>query len=82
MVPTLTFLYVLWVRGCNPAPQVAQQIVVPGETENENEDNRRRKNKNLVHWARMAPIIEGGIEAPLQLILQVSKDVELKSGLF
>ena len=27
--------------------------------------------QNLVHWARMAPMIEGGIEAPLQFILQV-----------
>ena len=33
--------------------------------------NETDAHKNLVHWARMAPMIEGGIEAPLQFILQV-----------
>ena len=33
--------------------------------------NETDAHKNLVHWARMAPMIEGGIEAPIQFILQV-----------
>lgn len=65
VVPTLTFLSVLWVRGIKPNPQAS------GETENATGDERRApKHASLIHWARMAPIIEGGIEAPLQFLLQ------------
>ena len=38
----------------------------------DSDENETDAHKNLVHWARMAPMIEGGIEAPLQFILQVN----------
>ena len=75
VIPTLTFLSVVYVRGGRPDPKVVEKITVTGGVEN---GNQRRPKKNtkkysqLIHWARMAPIIEGGIEAPIQFLLQVS----------
>ena len=67
MVPTLTFLSVICIRATTTTPQASQ------ENENTSKDvNRCKRYANLIHWARMAHILEGGIEAPLQFLLQVS----------
>ena len=71
LVPTLTFLTVMLKKGLSPDPNVAGQIIVPGENDYTTIKKIKRKHTNLVQWARMSPIIEGGIEAPLQMILQV-----------
>ena len=66
MVPTLTFLSVICIRATTTTPQASQ------ENENTTKDvNRCKRYANLIHWARMAHVLEGGIEAPLQFLLQV-----------
>ena len=65
----MTFLAVFWVRSSLSAAS-------SGKNENDTtKDNENGKKQNtyrmLAHWARMAPIIEGGIEAPIQFLFQV-----------
>ena len=62
LVPTLTFLSILWIKDENAIP---------------------RSHKHLAHWAMMATVIEGCIEAPIQFIFQVkSKPKIFHSGQF
>ena len=74
VIPTFTFLSVAYVRGSRPDPEVVEKITVTGGAESGNQRSHKKNPKNysqLIHWARMAPIIEGGIEAPIQFLLQV-----------
>ena len=47
-------------------------------TENNDEKKENSKTYRMVaHWARMAPAIEGGIEAPIQFLFQVGISTHL-----
>ena len=71
LVPTALFLFVLWHKT-NVKPQVGDKEDSNEESENEENIQESRNLELLVHYARLAPAIEGGIEAPLQFLLQVS----------
>ena len=70
IVPTLTFLAVYWVRSNANSDDT-------GKNGSSHEDDIKKnsiepkKYKFLSHWAKMAPIIEGSIEAPIQFLFQV-----------
>ena len=74
VIPTFTFLSVVYVRGSRPDPEIVKKITVTVVAKSGNQRSHKKNPKNysqLIHWARMAPIIEGGIEAPIQFLLQV-----------
>ena len=74
LVPTALFLSVLWHKT-NVKPPVGDKEDSNEESENEENEENIQESRNLellVHYARLAPAIEGGIEAPLQFLLQVS----------
>ena len=71
LVPTALFLSVLWHKT-NIKPPVGDKEDSNEESENEESIQESRNLELLVHYARLAPAIEGGIEAPLQFLLQVS----------
>ena len=71
LVPTALFLSVLWHKT-NVKPPVGDKEDSNEESENEESIQESRNLELLVHYARLAPAIEGGIEAPLQFLLQVS----------
>ena len=71
LVPTLTFLAVFWVKGSDSTASSSGRD--GNATENAENGKKQKTYKMLTHWARMAPIIEGGIEAPIQFLFQVSK---------
>ena len=74
LIPTALFLSVLWHKT-NVKPPVGDKEDSSEESENgENKENIQQSGslELLVHYARLAPAIEGGIEAPLQFLLQVS----------
>ena len=79
MVPTLTFLAVFWVKGGQTDSKKLKGIVVPGEDESLNDENGENVDEKgepnryrfLVHMARMTPMLEGAVEAPIQFIFQV-----------
>ena len=71
LVPTALFLSVLWHKT-NVKPPVGDKEDSSEESENEETIQESRNLELLVHYARLAPAIEGGIEAPLQFLLQVS----------
>ena len=60
LVPTFTLFAVIWVKATRSRTQSGNRS--------------EEQHKNLIHWARMAPIIEGGVEAPLQFLLQVIRN--------
>ena len=78
LVPTALFLSVLWHKT-NVKPPVGDKEDSSEESENEETIQESRNLELLVHYARLAPAIEGGIEAPLQFLLQVSVVLPLNS---
>ena len=70
MIPTATFIAVFWTKSLHdPIEGIGDQ---ENASKKKKEASQKTKsNRYLAHWARMAPIIEGGIEAPLQFLLQV-----------
>ena len=73
VVPTLTFLAVFWVKGSESKAASAGRNENAADTTERNDENGTQPQtyKMLCDWARIAPIIEGGIEAPIQFIFQV-----------
>ena len=71
IVPTLTFLAVYWVRS-NTASDDTETNRSSHEDEIKKKSLDSKKYKFLSHWAKMAPIIEGSIEAPIQFLFQVT----------
>ena len=70
IVPTLTFLAVYWVKGNLNAENKRNGSKQPDDEKVENTADSRNY-KILSHWAKMAPLIEGAIEAPIQFLFQV-----------
>ena len=71
IVPTLTFLTVYWVKGSEDVAETERN----GTTQEEETKKSSPDSKNYIilsHWAKMAPIIEGSIEAPIQFLFQVT----------
>ena len=62
----------IWVRQNETDPKIAQQVGVEGANESEENKTKDRSYKNLVHLVRVATTIEGGVEAPIQFLIQVS----------
>ena len=74
LLPTALFLSVLWHKT-NVKPPVGDKKDSNEKSENEENEENIQESRNLellVQYARLAPAIEGGIEAPLQFLLQVS----------
>ena len=80
MVPTLTFIAVFWVKGGQNDEKKDKRIVVLGEDEEnmtgENDNNvvergQQQSYRFLLHMARITPMLEGAVEAPIQFIFQV-----------
>ena len=70
IVPTLTFLAVYWVRS-NANSDGTGKYGSSHEDDIKKNSIEPKKYKFLSHWAKMAPIIEGSIEAPIQFLFQV-----------
>ena len=79
LVPTALFLSVLWHKTIVKLP-VDEKEDSNDESENQENVKGPRNLELLVHWAKLAPALEGGIEAPLQFLLQVSKVFTLVKG--
>ena len=79
LVPSALFLSVLWHRTIVKLP-VDEEDDSNGESENQETVKEPRNLELLVHWAKLAPALEGGIEAPCQFLLQVNKVFTLVKG--
>ena len=53
-------------------PATEEENTIEDATQKSEKTQNKKHIRTLVHWARMAPIIEGGIEAPMQFLLQVN----------
>ena len=72
LVPTGVFLSVLWHKYIYETPETEEEHTIEDATQKSEKTPNQKRIKTLVHWARMAPVIEGGIEAPMQFLLQVN----------
>ena len=72
LVPTGVFLTVLWHKYMYETPATEEENAIEDATQKSDRTQNKKRIRTLVHWARMAPIIEGGIEAPMQFLLQVN----------
>ena len=54
------------------SPETEGKHTIEDATPKSEKTEIQERIKRLVHWARMAPVIEGGIEAPMQFLLQVN----------
>ena len=71
LVPTGVFLTVLWHKYRYEIPATEGENTIEDATQKSEKTQNKKHIRTLVHWARMAPIIESGIEAPMQFLLQV-----------
>ena len=71
-MPTGVFLTVLWHKYIYETPPTEGENAIEDATQKSKITQNQKRIRTLVHWARMAPVIEGGIEAPMQFLLQVN----------
>ena len=71
-MPTGVFLTVLWHKYMYETPETERENTIEDATQKSEKTLNQKRIRTLVHWARMAPVIEGGIEAPMQFLLQVN----------
>ena len=77
LVPTGVFLTVLWHKYMYETPETERENTIENATQKSEKTQNQKHIRILVHWARMAPVIEGGIEAPMQFLLQVNINLHL-----
>ena len=70
-----------WVKGNLNAENKRNDSKQPEDEKVENTADSRNY-KILSHWAKMAPLIEGAIEAPIQFLFQVCTIEYIQSWTF